>query len=284
VRGALLTGLEEERRIGVNPFKLGMIGSTDSHSGLAGVEEDNFTGKFAFDSTPETKGPGPGGRITGWSMSASGLAAVWANDNTRPEILAAFKRREVYGTTGTRIALRFFGGYDYAPSDANAADIAVVGYAKGVPMGGDLTRASDGRAPTFLIHAAKDPIEANLDRIQIVKGWLGPDGKAQEKVFDVVWAGDRRRGADGRLSPIGDTVDRRTGAYRNSIGASQLAAVWSDPEFDPAARAFYYARVLQIPTPRSSLLDSIALGQPSPAGFPEVIQERAYSSPIWYAP
>lgn len=284
VRGALLTGLEEEARIGVNPFKLGMIGATDSHSGLPSAEENNFMGKFAFDSTPETKGVGPGGRINGWDMSASGLAAVWARDNTRPEIVAAFKRREVYGTTGTRINLRFFGGYDFSPDDLQAEDIAARGYAKGVPMGGDLTRAADGRAPTFLIRAVKDPVDANLDRVQVVKGWLGKDGKASEKVFNVAWSPGRTIGADGKLPPVGDSVDHNTAQYTNTIGAPELATVWTDPEFDPDAKAFYYVRVLQIPTPRNSLYDSVALGKPPPEGHAEVIQERAYSSPIWYAP
>jgi hypothetical protein len=284
LRGALLTGLEEEARIGVNPFKFGMIGSTDTHSGLPSAEENNFMGKFAFDSTPETKGVGPGGRIKGWDMSASGLAAVWARDNTRAEILAAFRRREVYGTTGSRISLRFFGGYAFAPEDLQATDLAALGYGKGVPMGGELTRAADGRAPTFLIRAVKDPLEANLDRVQVVKGALGPGGKAVEKVFDVAWSGERRRGADGRLPPVGDSVDRAAARYANSIGAPELAAVWTDPEFDPDARAFYYVRVLQIPTPRNSLYDAVALGKAPPEGYPEVIQERAYSSPIWYAP
>ena len=284
VRGGLLTGLEEEARIGVNPFKLGMIGSTDSHSGLPSAEEDNFTGKFAWDSTPETKSNTAGGRISGWAMSASGLAAVWARDNTREEILAAFKRREVYGTTGPRIALRVFGGYGFAPEDAAAADLPGVGYAKGVPMGETLTRAADGSAPSFLIQAVKDPVDANLDRVQVVKGWLGPDGAAREKVFDVAWSDARAKGADGKLPAVGDTVDRATARYQNTIGAPELATVWRDPEFDPAARAFYYVRVLQIPTPRNSLYDAVALGAAPPEGFAQVIQERAYSSPIWYAP
>lgn len=285
VRGALLAGLEQEQKLGVNPFKLGMIGSTDTHSGLPSAEENNFTGKFARDGTPESKSWGPtGSRLNGWSMSAAGLAAVWARDNTRDEILAAIRRREVYGTTGPRISLRFFGGYSFVAADATAADLAATGYAKGVPMGETLARAADGGAPSFLIHAVKDPVEANLDRVQVVKGWLGADGAAREKVFDVAWSPGRSVGADGKLPPVGDTVDRKTAKYDNSIGAPELVAVWRDPEFDPAAKAFYYVRVLQIPTPRNSLYDSVALGAPPPEGFPAVIQERAYSSPIWYAP
>lgn len=283
LRSALETGLELQTALGVNPFKLGMIGSTDSHSGLSSAEENNFMGKMALDSIPENKEAGFAG-VSGWMMSASGLAAVWAHDNNREAIIAAFRRREVYGTTGPRIAVRFFGGYEFAPDDANARDIAAVGYAKGVPMGGDLARAGDGRAPSFLVRAVKDPKDANLDRVQIVKGWLGGDGKAKEKVFDVAWSDARARGADGRLTAVGDTVNRATAAYANTIGAAEIAAVWTDPEFDPATRAFYYVRVLQIPTPRNSLYDSVALGKPNPEGFPAAIQERAYTSPIWYTP
>ncbi len=282
VRGALKTGLELEEKIGVNPFKLGMIGSTDGHTALASAEENNFMGKFVGDSTPEQK-EDSAGRGAGWIMSTSGLAAVWAMENTREEIFAAMKRREVYGTTGPRIAVRFFGGFDFADPDASASDLAAIGYAKGVPMGGDIA-GGGGAAPTFLIRAVKDPKDANLDRIQIVKGWLSADGKAQEKVFDVAWSAGRSTGADGKLDPVGDTVDAATATYVDSIGAPELSAVWRDPEFDPAARAFYYARVLQIPTPRNSLYDSVALQKPPPAGYPTAIQERAYTSPIWYSP
>ena len=283
VRSALKSGLELEASLGANPFKLGMIGSTDSHSGLASAEENNFMGKMAVDSIPENKEAGFAG-VSGWEMSASGLAAVWARENNRQEIIAAFRRREVYGTTGPRIAVRFFGGFDFAAGDTGARDIAAVGYAKGVPMGGDLKRAADGRAPSFLVRAVKDPKDANLDRVQIVKGWLGASGTAEEKVFDIAWSDGRVRDDDGRLTPVGDTVDRKTASYTNSIGAGELAAVWTDPEFDPAARAFYYVRVLQIPTPRNSLYDSVALGKAPPENHPAAIQERAYTSPIWYTP
>lgn len=283
VRGALKTGLELEGALGVNPFKLGMIGSTDSHSGLATAEENNFGGKMAVDSTPENKEHGLG-QVSGWEMSASGLAAVWAKKNTREEIFAAMKRREVYGTTGPRIAVRFFGGFGFAPEDLSAVDLAAVGYAKGVPMGGDLSGAAVTAAPSFLVQAVKDPKGGNLDRVQIVKGWVGEGGKAKEKVYDVAWSSGREIGADGRLPAVGDTVDRSSASYANTIGAAELAAVWSDPEFDPDARAFYYVRVLQIPTPRNSLYDSVALGKPHPDNHPPVIQERAYTSPIWYSP
>ena len=281
VRGALKTGIEIEQRVGVNPFKYGMIGSTDGHTALASAEENNFMGKFVGDSTPEQKETSAG-RGAGWIMSTSGLAAVWAKENTREEIIAAMKRREVYGTTGPRIAVRFFGGFDFSPEDAGAPGLASVGYAKGVPMGGDLTAAQG--APRFLVQAVKDPKDGNLDRIQIVKGWLGADGKAREKIFDIAWAGDRAPGADGKLPAVGNTVEVATARYANTIGSAELATVWTDPEFDPAARAFYYVRVLQIPTPRNSLYDSVALQKPPPEGYPTALQERAYTSPIWYSP
>ena len=218
-------------------------------------------------------------------MSASGLSAVWAKENTRQSITDAFKRREVYGTSGPRIGLRFFGGFDFKQADANAKDISTIGYKQGVPMGGDLTVAPNGKAPSFLLHAVKDPKDANLDRVQIVKGWLDAQGNSQEKVFDVVWSNNRKVGSNGKLPPVGNTVDLKTGLYTNSIGASQLSTVWKDPEFDVSQKAFYYARVLQIPTPRNSTYDAIALGiAPKETGHSVLIQERAYSSPIWYTP
>jgi hypothetical protein len=217
-------------------------------------------------------------------MSASGLAGVWATANTREAIFAAFRRKEVYATTGPRIAVRFFGGFSFRASDARAKDVAKTGYAKGVPMGGDLTAAPSGKPPTFLVHAAKDPLGGNLDRVQIVKGWLGADGEARERVYDVAWSGDRKPAADGKLPPVGNTVDLATAKYTNTIGAAQLAAVWRDPDFDPAQRAFYYVRVLQIPTPRHTLYDALALKRAHPADPPPIVQERAYTSAIWYSP
>ena len=289
VREALKTGLEVEARVGVNPFQMGVIGSTDAHTGLPSAEEDNFWGKFPRDTTPggKTAGwrTGPNGGPNGWSMSASGLAAVWAEENTRESIFAAFKRREVYGTTGPRIAVRFFGGWDYDAQAADAADIAAVGYAGGVPMGGDLTAAPNGEAPKFLIRATKDPKAGNLDRVQVIKGWLDANGETQEQVYDVVWSDRRVMDVDGHLPPVGNTVDLTTGAYENSIGAPELSALWQDPDFDAAQSAFYYVRVLQIPTPRHSLYDALALGiDPTETGHPATLQERAYSSAIWYKP
>ena len=290
VRSGMLTGLEIESQIGVNPFQVGVIGSTDSHTGLASAEETNFWGKFPRDTTPEGKMAGwrtsaDGGGPNGWSMSASGLAAVWAEENTRESIFAAFKRREVYGTTGPRIAVRFFGGWGFDDTAADADNLAAIGYEGGVPMGGDLTNAPEGQAPRFLIRATKDPMSGNLDRVQVVKGWLGADGSAREQVYDVVWSDERTVGADGKLPAVGNTVDVATGQYENSIGAPELSAVWEDPEFDATQNAFYYARVLEIPTPRHSLLDAIALNMPvEETGHPATIQERAYSSAIWYKP
>ncbi|MBE9549321.1 MAG: DUF3604 domain-containing protein [Proteobacteria bacterium] len=282
IRGALKVGLAIEKQLGINPYKLGIIGATDSHTGLASAEENNFMGKMALDSIPENKQRGLG-RLSGWSMSASGLAGVWTRENTREEIIAAFKRREVYGTTGPRIAVRFFGGYGFSETDLSSHDLAGIGYSKGVPMGGTLS-ANPTAIPSFLIQAARDPNGANLDRIQIVKGWLDNTGTSQEKVFDIAWSGTRSKDGEGKLLAVGDTVDRSTARYQNTIGVPELSAWWQDPEFDPLQSAFYYARVLQIPTPRNSLYDSLALDKAPPENYPQVIQERAYSSPIWYQP
>jgi hypothetical protein len=280
-RSGLLRGMELEQKIGVNPYKFGMMGATDSHSGYSTAEEDNFWGKFSKDSTPESKDQELVPGVIGWDMSASGLAAVWAEENTRAAITEAFKRKEVYGTSGPRIGLRFFGGWDYQNSDANEKELATVGYAKGVPMGSDLTKAPKGKAPSFLVHAVKDPKDANLDRIQIVKGWVDAKGQSHEKVFDVALSDGR---TDGN-APVGNSVDLKTGNYTNDIGDAQLTAYWQDPEFKAGERAFYYVRVLQIPTPRHSTYASIAMGKdPKELGKALTIQERAYSSPIWYTP
>ena len=286
VRSGLRTGLALESRIGENPFRFGLIGSTDSHTGLSSAEEPNFWGKMAKDSIPENKGPRTiAGGPTGWSMSASGLAAVWAENNTRGAILEAFSRREVYASSGPRIRVRLFAGWDFEAADLEAFDPAS-GYARGVPMGGLLTRVSGqtDSAPRFLITALKDPESANLDRIQVVKGWLDSNSETHEQVYDVVWSGNRSLNEEGQLPGVGDTVDRRTGQTADTIGALGLQAVWQDPDFDPEQGAFYYARVLQIPTARHSLLDAIALGQEPTSDYPQVIQERAYTSPIWYQP
>ena len=286
VRSALLRGLEIGQKTSVNPYKFGMIGASDSHTGLSSVEENDFLGKLASDSLPQNRYKPPTPVIfPAWEMSAGGIAGVWATANTREAIMTAFKRKEVYATTGPRIALRVFGGFSFAAADANARDIAAVGYSKGIPMGSDLTNAPRGKAPSLLIHAAKDPMSGNLDRIQVVKGWLDAAGQTHEKIYDVAGSGNRKPGADGKLPAIGSTVDIKIPAYTNTIGTAQLASVWTDPDFNPALHAFYYARVLEIPTPRHSLYDAVGLGiDVSETKQPATIQERAYSSPIWYAP
>ena len=286
VRTGLMRGLELEAKVGANPYKFGMIGSTDSHTSMSSAEEDNFHGKTAFDSTPANRfDEFIGIKGFGADMSASGMAGVWAEANERTALFNAFRRKEVYATTGPRIRVRLFGGWNFSAGDADKKELAEIGYAAGVPMGGDLTQAPEGKAPQFLVYAIKDPVGANLDRIQMVKGWLDENGEAQERVYDIAWSDGRMLGSDGELPQVGNTVDLETGAYRNSIGDAQLSVVWQDPDFDPTTRAFYYLRVLQIPTPRHTLYDAIALGMaPEETGHPSTIQERAYSSPIWYTP
>ena len=279
-RSGLKRGLQLEAEVGANPFKFGMIGSTDAHTGMPAVEEDNFAGKGQHDATPEQRPHPTGiGSSLGWDMGAAGFAGVWATANTRQAIADAFARKEVYASTGPRITLRFFGGFDFTEAEAAAGNMAEVGYARGVPMGGDLGPSET--APTFLVAAMKDPDYGNLDRMQIVKGWLNPDGSTGEQVYDVALSDGRTDG--GQL--VGNTVELATGEYTNDIGATELVTWWQDPDFDPEQSAFYYARVLQIPTPRYSLYDAIELGiDPSETGRPATIQERVYSSPIWYNP
>ena len=289
-REALKRGLALEAKFGTNPYKFGMVGSTDSHTSLATTQEDNFFGKHSGAE------PSPGrmehpfmksdaGTIMGWQQVASGLAAVWAPENTREAIFDAMERKEVYGTTGTRLAVRFFGGWDYDDADLASRAPAFVGYEKGVPMGGDLPAKPDGsKAPSFMVYALKDPIGGNLDRIQIIKGWLDANGDTKEQVYDVAWSGDRKPGSDGKLPPVGNTVDAKTANFTNTIGDSELGVVWSDPDFDPKQRAFYYARVLEIPTPRWSTYDAFRFGVDIPEGAPVSTQDRAYTSPIWYTP
>jgi hypothetical protein len=287
IRPALGRGLQIGRKAGANPFQFGLIGSTDAHTGLSSAEEENFWGKMAYDSIPENKtGDSLGGvKATGWDMAAAGMAAVWATENTRQGIFEAMQRREVYATTGPRIGLRLFAGWNFTPQDAESPDLASLGYAGGVPMGGELTGAAGAPGGIrLLISAQKDPKGANLDRVQVIKGWLDAAGNSREKVFDVAWSGERLPLADGSLPAVGNTVDEPGASYANSIGAAQLATVWEDPEFDPDQSAFYYVRVLQIPTPRHSTYDAEALKIPPPEPYPAAIQERAYTSPIWYVP
>jgi len=292
-RSGLKNGLMLEQKLGVNPYKFGLVGSSDAHTGLAAMEEDNFFGKTApQEPSPERMtatffdNKQTGVKIMDWEVSASGYAAVWATDNTREALFDAMERRETYATTGTRVIVRFFGGWNFEPEDAGNRLPAVIGYGKGVPMGGDLSAAPTGKSPTFLVAALKDPIGANLDRIQIVKGWLDGKGGLQERVYDVVWgdADKRKPGADGNLPPVGTTVDVANATWTNTIGDPELITVWKDPSFDPKQRAFYYARVLEIPTPRWTAYDAKRFGIRPLAGTPMTLQERAYTSPIWYTP
>ena len=278
-----------EARLGTNPYKFGMVGSTDSHTGLATAQEDNFFGKHTGAEPKPERMEHPflessAGTIMGWGMVASGLAAVYAEDNTREALFDAMARKEVYATTGTRIMVRFFGGWDYTDADMASRNPAFAGYQKGVPMGGDISANDGDGSPTFMVYALKDPIGGNLDRIQIVKGWADSRGNTGEKVYDVVWAGNRTPGANGKLPSVGNTVDAKTASFTNTIGASELATVWTDPDFDPEQRAFYYARVLEIPTPRWSTIEAFRFGIPIPEGAPVSTQDRAYTSPIWYTP
>ena len=290
-RAALRNGLKLEQELGANPYKFGMVGSTDSHTALAAVEEDNFFGKISSSEPsaeramhPFMKNPKLGLKIMGWETTASGYAGVWATDNTREALWDAMERKETYATTGPRMIVRFFGGWEFVAADANTRSPATVGYEKGVPMGGDLQQLVPGKSPTFLVAALKDPIGANLDRIQIIKGWLDAKGETHEKVYEVVWSGDRKPDAKGKLPPVGDTVDVPNATYSNTIGATELIKVWNDPEFDASQRAFYYLRVLEIPTPRWTAYDAKYFGIKMPPEVTMKLQERAYTSPIWYTP
>jgi len=292
VRSALKNGLELEREHGTNPYKFGLVGSSDAHTGLAAMAEENFFGKTTpQEPSPErlratfVKNAKTGVEIMDWEVGAAGYAAVWATDNTREALWDAMHRRETYATTGPRMIVRFFGGFDFQPDDAHSRLPAATGYGKGVPMGGDLRDAPEGRAPGFLVGALKDPLGGNLDRYQVVKGWLDDDGELHEKVYDVAWSGDRKPDPEtGRLPTVGSTVDVESATWTNTIGAPELAAVWTDPDFDPSEPAFYYGRVIEIPTPRWTAYDAKRFGIEPLPGTRMTIQERAYTSPIWYTP
>jgi hypothetical protein len=291
LRGGLMSGLRMEQELGANPFKFGMIGGTDVHNSLTSIEEDNFMGKHVIqEPRPErwehVSKQGFGETRYTWHYTAAGYAAVWATENTREALWDAMWRREVYATSGTRITVRFFGGWDFEADDAKERYVADIGYSKGVPMGGDLTNAPSGKVPTFLVAAMKDPLFGNLDRIQVVKGWLDSDGKTHEKIYDVAWGDseDREPGPDGKLPPVGDTVDVERATWTNTIGDPELVAVWQDPDFDASERAFYYARVLEIPTPRWTAYDALRFGVEMSPQVPMKGQERAWTSPIWYTP
>ncbi len=288
-RSALKLGLAHEAKLGTNPYKFGQIGSTDSHTAMATADDDNYFGKHAGAEPSPKRMEHAFAKfgdlaIYNWETLASGFIAVWAKENTRASLFDAMKRKETYGTTGPRMTVRFFGGWDFSNVDLKDRQPARVGYQKGVPMGGDLKKAPAGKSATFLIAALKDPIGANLDRIQVVKGWMDAKGALQEKVYDVAWSGGRKPGADGKLPAVGNTVDVARATYSNSIGASELLTAWTDPDFDPAERAFYYLRVLEIPTPRWTAYDSYRYGVPLAKGDSGMHQERAYTSPIWYTP
>jgi hypothetical protein len=291
-RAALKNGLKLEAELGANPFKFGMIGSTDSHVGISAVEEENFFGKMTNYEPSAHRAEHvayklEGEQIQGADLSASGYAGVWATENTREAIWDAMKRKEVYASTGPRMTVRFFGGWEFEPADALNRLPAAAGYAKGVPMGGDLRTAPAGKVPTFLVAAAKDPMGANLDRYQIVKGWLDAQGQLHEKVYDVVWSDAAKRKVDartGKVPAVGSTVDVANASWTNTIGAPELIAVWKDPDFDPAERAFYYGRVIEIPTPRWTAYDAKYYGLELGPEIAMTTQERAYTSPIWYTP
>jgi hypothetical protein len=292
LRDGLMNGLRLETELGANPFKFGMIGGTDVHNSLTAIEEDNFMGKHVIQEPhPErwehVSKQGFGKTRYTWHYTAAGYAAVWASENTREALWDAMWRRETYATSGTRMIVRFFGGWEFEPGDAATSYVAGAGYDKGVPMGTDLPAAGEqGKAPTFLVAAMKDPLSGNLDRIQIIKGWLDADGETHERIYDVAWGdADRRRpGANGKLPPVGDTVDVARATWTNTIGDPDLAAVWRDPDFDPTEPAFYYARVIEIPTPRWTAYDALRFGIEMSPEVPMKHQERAWTSPIWYTP
>lgn len=297
-REALKRGLAYDQKLGANPFMFGMLGSTDSHTSLTTSREENFFGKAPpFEPSAERTRlyeniighyPDPDGidyAIPHARASASGLTAVWASDNTREAVWDALKRKEVYATTGTRIAVRMFAGWELRERDLNRSDLVAYGYAHGVPMGGELRRARPDDAPAFIIQALRDPGGANLDRIQLIKGWVDSDGVNHERIYDVAVSGDRKIDASGRCNtPVGNTVDASTASYRNEIGAASLAAFWQDPGFNPDQSAFYYVRVLEIPTPRWTTYDVLRFGVDVPPGMPPGLQDRAYTSPVWYSP
>jgi len=290
-RSGLKLGLQLENDLGINPFKYGMIGSTDSHTALATADDDNFFGKHSGSEPSPERMMHPFmktgvGTILGWETLASGYAAVWAPENTREALFDAMERKETYATTGPRMLVRFFGGWDFESADAATRQPAAIGYRKGVPMGGDLSNAPRGKSPSFLVAALKDPIGANIDRIQIVKGWRTAGGELEERICDIAVSDGRAINSDGRcMTPVGNTVDVASASWTNTIGDTEFSTVWKDPDFDPKERAFYYVRVLEIPTPRWTAYDAKYFGLDDlPDDIAMVHQERAYTSPIWYTP
>jgi len=297
VRSALKLGLELDAKLGANPYKSGLIGGSDAHVGVIGTREDNFFGEFANGlpspgrwNTPLAmvdNDPSKGPLVSVWEEQAAGLGGVWARENTREAIWEALKRKEVYATTGDRPTVRLFAGWDFVPADLNRPqpDFAANGYAHGVPMGGDLSKAPAGKQPAFMVYALRDLDGPNLDRIQIIKGWLGTDGKTQERIYDIAVSDGRTIGPDGRcMTPVGSTVDVANATYTNTIGAAMLSAYWKDPEFDATQHAFYYVRVIQIPSPRWTAYDQKRFGIKMAANVPMTVTDRAYTSPVWYTP
>jgi hypothetical protein len=307
VRPALGRGQALARNLGENPFEFGLIGSTDAHTSLATADDDNFWGKFSSNEPhanraterfadldlPEipgmdfSRGENLPDQLYTWSLVASGYAAVWASENTRAALFDAMARRETYATTGPRMIVRFFGGWGFEKKDADQLDIASTGYAGGVPMGSRLAPRPPGASgPRFLISALRDPQGGNLDRAQVVKLWVDAEsGESRERIFDVAVSDGRSVGADGRCrTPVGNSVDIDAATYSNDIGDGTLVVAWADPDFDPATRALYYVRVLEIPTPRWTTYDAVRFGTPRPPKAPATIQQRAYTSPIWYVP
>ena len=290
LREALKNGLKLQKKFGMNPYKFGLVGATDSHTSLTTAEEENFFGKSTSVEPNKHRIEHPFikaklATIEGYELVASGYQGVWATENTREAIFDAMERKETYATTGPRMMVRFFGGWEFTDDDIRSRAPAFIGYEKGVPMGGDLRKASEDKDPTFMVFALRDPIGANLDRIQIIKGWLDGNGETQERIYDVVVSGGRNINSDGRCkTPVGNTVDLEAASWTNTIGASELATVWTDPDFDPKQSAFYYVRVLEIPTPRWVVYDGVRFGTEIPDGAEVIGQERAYTSPIWYNP
>ena len=297
-RKAMKRGLKYEQALGTNPFKFGMLGSTDSHTSLATAEENNYFGKATpgepsanpdrFDVKITGYLPDPKGRditIRHYQTLASGLAGVWATENTREGLFDAMRRKEVYATTGSRMTVRVFAGWDFKQEDVQRPDFAKTGYQRGVPMGGDLSNAAKGQSPAFVIRALRDVDGANLDRVQIIKGWLDKKGELHEQVYDVMCSDNRTTNKKHRCDKaVGNTVNVKKATYTNSIGDALMLAYWKDPKFDRKQRAFYYVRVLEIPTPRWTTYDAAFYGVDLPKGVPASQQERAYTSPIWYTP
>jgi len=290
LRQALLDGIQQNHKGQGNPFKYGIIGDSDAHNSAASVEEDNYTGKFAIENDPKHRLDGPEGfaeknKQQLREFSSGGLAGVWAESNTREAIFAAMERKETFGTSGTRMKVRFFAGYNYADEILENNDWVRMAYDGGVPMGSDLSPTNDEQqSPIFLVQALKEANGANLDRIQIIKGWVDNNGTSHEQIYNVALSDDRQMSESGEVPAVGNTVDPSTATYTNDIGDSELTAVWTDPDFDPALHAFYYTRVLEIPTPRWSTYDAAKLGIKPRPDLPVSIQERAWTSPIWYKP